>query len=357
MRRFVATTVGSLPDMAEVATAAVPTPAARGLAMPPEFAAHERTYLAWPCRRELWGPTLDAAKAQYAGVANAVAAFEPVTMACADAADAAEARAALAGEVEVVELPLDDSWLRDSGPAWLLSADGTERVGVHFGFNAWGQKFSGWERDAAVGARLVEHARDEVVTAPFVLEGGSFALDGAGTLLTTEQCLLHPSRNPTWSREDLEGGLRDYLGVERVVWLGDGLAEDRDTDGHVDLVAVCPRRGTVLLQSTAPGTPDHVAMADNHARARDAGLEVLDFPLLAHAEVAGEVVVCSYLNLYLSDRFAVVPLAGAPTDDEALERIADALGGQEVVGVPGDVLAYGGGGPHCITQQLPRRSA
>lgn len=342
--------------MADVAAHAAQAPAARGLAMPPEVHPHERTYMAWPCRRELWGPTLAQAKAQHAGVANAVSAFEPVTMACASEADAAEARAALDGRCEVVVLPLDDSWLRDSGPAWLLSADGTERVGVHFGFNAWGQKFEGWERDAAVGARLVEHAGDELVTAPLVLEGGSFALDGAGALLTTEQCLLHPSRNPTWSREDLERGLRRYLGAERVVWLGDGLAEDRDTDGHVDLIAVCPRPGVVLLQSTPPGTPDHVAMADNHGRARDAGLEVLDFPLLAHAEVAGEVVVCSYLNLYLSDRFAIVPLAGAPTDGEALERIADALDGQEVVGVPGDVLAYGGGGPHCITQQLPART-
>jgi agmatine deiminase len=331
------------------------TPAADGLAMPPEWAPHERTYMGWPCRRELWGAALADAKAEYAGVANAIAAFEPLTMVCGSPADAAEARAALTAGAEVLELPMDDSWLRDSGPMFVVDEAGGRRAGVHFRFNAWGDKFAGYEADVAIGARLVEHSGDELYAAPFVLEGGAILVDGAGTLLTTEQCLLHPNRNPSWSRDELERGLRDFLGVRQVVWLGEGLEEDRDTDGHVDMFAAFTGAGRVLLQSAPEGHPDHEPMADNHARARAAGLEVVDFPVPpAPAQVAGRSIGVAYLNAYLSDRFAVMPTAGAPSDAEARERVAAALPDHEVVAVPGATIAFGGGGPHCITQQVPR---
>jgi len=331
------------------------TPAEEGLAMPAEWAPHERTYMGWPCRRELWGPALADAKAEYAGVANAIAAFEPLTMVCATAEDAAEARAALTAGIEILELPADDSWLRDTGPLFVVDAAGTRRAGVHFRFNAWGEKFEGYDADAALGARLVAHAGAELFTAPFVLEGGAVLVDGAGTLLTTEQCLLHANRNPGWSREELERGLRDFLGVQRVVWLGQGLAEDRDTDGHVDMFAVLTAPGRVLLQSAPEGHADHEPMADNHARAAAAGLDVVDFPVPpAPAQVAGRDIGVAYLNVYLSDRFAVMPTAGAASDAEALDHVAAALPDQEVVAVPGATIAFGGGGPHCITQQVPR---
>ena len=324
--------------------------------MPPEWARHERTLMGWPCRRELWEGQLAAARAESAGVANAIAAFEPVTMVAGSAADAAEARAALTEAVEVVELPIDDSWLRDSGPIFVVDdvARPTRREAVHFGFNAWGGKFAPYDKDEAIGALLAWRLGDTVHKAPLVLEGGSIAVDGAGTLLTTEQCLLHPNRNPSLSKGRIEAHLMSFLGVERVVWLGQGLVEDRDTDGHVDLVAVFTGPGRVLLQSAEPGSPNHERLADNRERALAAGLEVVDFPVLAHDTVAGEDVAMSYLNFYLGDRFLVVPTAGRPEhDDEALARLADAYPGKEVVGVPGMVHAFGGGGPHCITQQVP----
>jgi agmatine deiminase len=324
--------------------------------MPPEWAPHERTLMAWPCRRELWGSELAAAKREYAAVANAVAAFEPLTMVCTGAADAAEARAALTGAAEIVQQPIDDSWLRDNGPIFVLDGDG-RRAGVHFRFNAWGEKFPPWERDAALGRRLVEHVGDDVFSAPLVLEGGSIAVDGAGTLVTTEQCLLNPNRNPELDREAIERHLRDYLGVRRIVWLGEGMSEDRDTDGHVDMLAAFTPAGELLLQSAPPGAPDHEPMLDNRARAKAAGLRVRDFPCLAHATVAGEPVLVSYMNFYVGARFVVAPLAGAATDEEALERIAGAYPGREVVGVPAATVAYGGGGPHCITQQVPEAGA
>jgi agmatine deiminase len=324
--------------------------------MPAEWAPHERTFMAWPTRLDLWGDQLEAAREDYAATANAVAAFEPVTMVCASAGEAAQARAALTAGVEIVELPIDDSWLRDNGPIFVADGEG-RRAGVHFGFNAWGEKFDPWDRDAAVGAHLVDLVADQCYQAPFVLEGGSIAVDGEGTLLTTEECLLNPNRNPGMTREEIEAGLRDHLGVETIVWLGQGLVEDRDTDGHVDMIAAFTRPGEVLLQSVEPNAPSHERMDENRARLVAAGLEVVDFPILASVEMGGEPVAVAQLNFYLCNGAAIVPLAGVDTDAEALERIAAAYPGREVVGVPGRVIAYGGGGPHCITQQVPDSSA
>jgi agmatine deiminase len=320
--------------------------------MPAEWAPHERTLMAWPTRREVWGDQLPQAKADYAATANAVAAFEPLTMVCANAEEASEARAALTGDAEVVELPIDDSWLRDSGPIFVLHAD-RRRAGVHFGFNSWGEKFAPWDNDAAIGGLLVDRLGDRRYDAPFVLEGGSVAVDGEGTVLTTEECLLNRNRNPQLSREEIEQGLRDYLGVETVVWLGQGLVEDRDTDGHIDLIAAFTRPGDVLLQSVAPGEPSHERMADNRERLQAAGLRIVDFPILPSVEVAGEEIAPSHLNFYLCNGGVVVPVAGVDSDGEALERIGAAYPRRDVVGVPGAVIAFGGGGPHCITQQVP----
>lgn len=320
-------------------------------AMPPEWAAHERTLMGWPCRPELWGDQLARAKEQYAGVANAVAAFEPVTMACATEADAAEVRAACTAAVQPLVLAMDDSWLRDSGPIFVLDGDG--RTGMQFGFNAWGEKFAPYADDVTIASRLCTELGISVERSELILEGGSIAVDGAGTLVTTEQCLRHPSRNPSWSADEIAAELCTRLGVERVVWLGRGLAEDRDTDGHVDLVAMPTGPGALLLQAVGPEDPNHDAMVDNRARAEAAGLAVTDFPLLARVEVAGEPVVASYLNGYVGERFVVVPLAGVASDVEAVERIGAAYPAQQVVGVPAEVIAFGGGGPHCITQQVP----
>ena len=331
-----------------------PTPAERGLHMPAEWEPHERTLMAWPCRTSLWAGQLDRAKQEYAGVANAIAAFEPVTMAVNGPREAAEVRAACDAAVEPLELPTNDSWMRDHGPIFVVSDDRRERVGVHFRFNAWGGKFAPFDRDERSGGVLASRYGDEVVAAPIVLEGGSIAVDGAGVLLTTEQCLLHPGRNPELGREEISGHLHELLGVDRVIWLGQGLVEDRDTDGHVDLIADFIAPGKVLLQSAPAANINHERLAQNHGIARAAGLQIIDFPVLAYDKVEDEEVVCSYLNFYLGERFCVVPTFGQDAkDDEALRRIADALPGHEIVGVPALTIAWGGGGPHCITQQVP----
>jgi len=327
------------------------TPREDGFAMPPEWAPHERTLMAWPARESLWGEALEQAKADYAETANAIAAFEPVTMVVRPGA-AGEVRRALTGAVDVLELPIDDSWLRDSGPIFLLGAGGTRAASV-WGFNAWGRRFEPFDDDVLVGRRLCERLGVPAYDAGMVLEGGSVIVDGAGTALTTEQCLLNPNRNPDLSKDEIEARLRDFLGVDRVVWLGQGLVEDRDTDGHIDLIAAFTGPGRVLIQMVDEANPNYVACLDNVRRLEAAGLEVLTLDWLPYDRVAGEEVAASYMNLYVCNDAVIVPTTGSEWDELATARIGEAFAGREVVEVPGAVLAYGGGGPHCITQQLP----
>jgi agmatine deiminase len=204
-----------------------------------------------------------------------------------------------------------------------------------------------------VGRLIAEHLGDPVVEGGMVLEGGSILTDGAGTLLTTEQCLLNPNRNPSLSREEIEATLRDRLGVDTILWLGMGLLEDRDTDGHVDLIAAFTHPGEVLLQTVAEDNPNFEHCQKNHAVLVSSGVRVVELPYLPYATVAGETVAGSYLNFYICNGGVIAPVAGADTDAAALETIAGCYPGREVVPVPGLVLAYGGGGPHCITQQVP----
>jgi agmatine deiminase len=325
-----------------------------GTRLPAEWEPHERTLMAWPCRHELWSETIDQARSDYATVADAIAECEPVTMIANPGAEAAEARAACSPLVEIMELPLDDSWIRDSGPIYVRERDG-RRVAVHFEFNSWGEKFSPWDRDAAVGGLVAAQLEDPVVRAPMVLEGGSICGDGAGTLLTTEQCLLNPNRNPGLSRTEIEDTLGRYLGIERVVWLGQGLVEDRDTDGHVDLIASFIRPGQVMLQTVEPDNPNFANCEENRARLEAAGIEVLEMPYLPYGRVAGEAVAVGYMNSYICNDAVIVPVTGAKTDEEALAIFGRAFPARKIVPVPGLILAYGGGGPHCITQQVPTR--
>jgi agmatine deiminase len=308
--------------------------------------------MAWPCRMALWGSTLDQARVDTATVANAIADFEPVTMVANAGAQAAEARDACASGVEIVTLPIDDSWMRDSGPIYVYG-DGGGRVAMHFRFNAWGGKYPPWDRDAAVGALIAERLGDEVVPVPMVLEGGSILSDGQGTLLTTEQCLLNPNRNPALDREAIEQLLSSHLGIERFVWLGQGLVEDRDTDGHVDLIAAFAPDGRVLLQMVDSENPNFDHCQGNKARLLQAGIEVLEVPFLPYVYVAGEEVAASYMNFYICNGAVIVPVSGTDTDEAALTVIGEAYPGRQIVPVPGAVLAFGGGGPHCITQQVP----
>lgn len=324
--------------------------------MPAEWAPHEHTLMAWPCRAELWADHLDEAEHDVATIAVAIAELEPVTM-IARPADAERAAARCGPKVDIVELPLDDSWVRDTGPMYVF--DGSRRVAVDATFNAWGHKFEPYGDDAALVERWCDRTGDERRPLDLVLEGGAITVDGEGTLLTTESCLLHPNRNPSLSRTEIERRLTHGLGAMRVVWVPSGL-DDRDTDGHVDTVACFARPGLVLVQGCDDPRwrdADRVAITrrciDGALDAAGRRLEVLDVPVLPVVDVDGEQYAVPYLNLYVCNGGVVVPVTSHPADADALAIIGAAFPGRRVIGVPGRILAYGGGGPHCITMQVP----
>ena len=340
------------------------TPRAAGYRMPAEWAPHERCLMAWPssARAKVWGEFYLHAQASYAAVAHAIAAFEPVTM-VARPDDAGAARSYCGSEnIEVLELPIDDSWLRDSGPIFLVGPGG-ELAAADFRFNSWGEKYLPYDLDATVSERLCDLLGVKRFPAPLVLEGGAITVDGEGTLVTTESCLLHPSRNPELTKDEIERHLKDYLGVEKVVWLqsGLGLEEDPDTDGHVDGVAFFAGPGRLVLHMVRDTShPDYEAFQENRRRletsdARGRALEVIELDARSRPVVLGGVsIVETYLNGYFCNGGLIVPTAGTADDESALESLRAIVPDRKVVGVPSPVIAYGGGGVHCITQQVPR---
>jgi agmatine deiminase len=327
------------------------------MSMPAEWAPHELTLVAWPQRDDAWrGTTIEAARDTHAEVVAAIAQFEPVLL-VADPSQAADARSRVpSANVELLELPIDDSWLRDSGPILLSDGEG-KRVGVDFRFNAWGEAFSPYENDAAVAGRILSHLGIERIDSQMVLEGGSIAVDGNGLLVTTEQCLLDPSRNPELGYREIASELEERLGVERVVWLGEGLLEDTDTDGHVDNICAFFSPGKAVLQTVAEETDANWASTrENLRRLEAAGVEVVELDLLPR--IPGEddgVVVVPYTNFYVANGALIVPVGTVDPDmdAEALRRLGELYPGREVIGIDGRTLALGGGGIHCITQQVP----
>jgi agmatine deiminase len=330
------------------------TPAEAGFAMPAEWAPHAGCLMAWPSRRDLWNEQLADAKSEYAGVARAIAAFEPVLMVC-NPGHEQEVRDLCGAGIEPLPIPIDDSWARDSGPNFVRNAAGGIAA-VSFRFNAWGGRWHPHDNDDALARRVAAHLGMPVFEAPFVLEGGAFLVDGEGTLITTEQCLLNPNRNPELDRGQIEQGLRDYLGVSTVVWLKSGHSTDTGpagTDGHLDGVACFLAPGRVMLElpvdpadAEYAGGQDNLTALTGVVDARGRTIEVSRFDPGPEAEV-------SFANLYLANGAVVVATGGTAADEPALETLAGLFPDREVVGVPGLTIAAGGGGVHCITQQIP----
>ena len=327
--------------------------------MPAEFGPHERTVLCWPTRESLYGELMSQAEDAHAQVARAIAGYEPVSMIVNPGPAVARAAELCGGRVEIVEMPIDDSWFRDSGPIYVT--DGEDRVATDWAFNGWGTKYAPWDQDDQAARRWAQHEGHATKRIPMVLEGGSLTVDGEGTLITTIQCLMHLNRNPDLTKLDIEERLGDELGITTVIWLPYGLADDDDTDGHVDNVAVYARPGTVVLQGCDdPNEPDHLRMNVNARWARGSAdaagrlLEVVEIPVLPFVEIGGERRPVPYGNFYVGNGFVLVPTAGHQADIDMLAIIGEQFPGREVVGLDvGPILAYGGGGIHCITQQVP----
>lgn len=333
-----------------IAEVAERTPVSDGFSMPPEWLPHEGCYMAWPCNRRTWGDELDKASTAYAAVAAAVNQFEPVTMlATAETADAA--RAALPVGTRVLEVPLNDSWMRDNGPIFVTSAHGEMAI-VDFRFNGWGGKSLPSDRDDAVPRVLAHHLGMRRYRASIVLEGGAFYVDGEGTSLTTEQCLLNPNRNPGLSKEDMERLLGAYLGIEKVIWLT-SFVRDSFTDGHVDGQAAFVGPGVVVAARSREN--DNIGQLRASVDASGRRLEVIELPQPKDQHWKDRRLATSYVNFYIANGGVVVPVYDDPADEEALAILAQAFPDRKIVAVEGRAIAYGGGVIHCITQQRPRR--
>jgi agmatine deiminase len=355
------------------------TPAADGFRMPAEWEPHAGTWMAWPERPDTWRDGAEPARIAFAEVARAIAASEPVTV-TASPTGLESARSALPASCRVVELATDDAWMRDIGPTFVVD-DAGERRGVDWIFNAWGGLQGGlyapWDRDDAAASAILELERVGRYRAPMVLEGGAIHTDGEGTLLTTEECVLDPNRNPLESRSEIERHLREHLGVETVIWLGLGVFQD-ETGGHVDNLVCFVRPGVVALTWTDDrDDPQYERSLDARRRleaatdARGRSLEVhlvhQPGPLsMTDAEAAGLLTVdgskprragdrlaASYVNFFIANTRVVVPRLDERHDDQAHEQLAALFPEREVVGVDAREILLGGGNVHCITQQVP----
>jgi agmatine deiminase len=324
--------------------------------MPAEWEPHARCWMMWPRRTEIW-PSLPDTCREFANVAEAIAAFEPVTMAV-HPEDVDAAKRCLPGEVTLFPVPIDDSWARDAGPCFLVDDEGG-RLGVDFQFNAWGGKYAPYDRDDAFAAAVLAESQVERVASPLVAEGGGVSVDGEGTLLTTLSCFPNPNRNPGWTPERIGAELMEMLGVETVVWLP-GDPGELETDGHVDGIAVFCGPGRVLAETASQ--PNDPLLAEKQANldalhaatdAKGRPLEVLEMPAALAAEACGERFCNSYVNFYIANGAIVMPKYGVAEDAWAQEILRDAFPDREIVSVAIPNIAVGGGGIHCITQQEP----
>lgn len=318
--------------------------------MPAEWEPHERTLMQfvppqnWPAR-----DYPDAAR-EWATVANAAAEFEPVSIAVRPQ-DRTLAGRLLSRAIDIVEMPLNDGWSRDSGPIFVHDGRGERRI-RGFTFNGWSEKFPPYDADAKVKWRFADRFGWPIDPIKFVLEGGAISVDGEGTLLTTEECLLHPTRNPGFGKAAQETLLKRKLGVEKIIWLGKGISPDPITNGHVDGLCVFVAAGTVLLQTTEDRNDENYAITRDTKRrlrgerdAKGRSLEIIELPL------QDDVL---HINLYICNGGVIVPTADDPRQDDApMAILREIFPDRQVDGVTDRVIAGGGGGVHCITQQVP----
>ena len=317
----------------------------------PEWAPHEAVWIGFPSHAELWQDDLEAAREEVAAFAAAVAAEgqgEQVWLVAADEAAAAEARR-LAPFARAIVEPFGDIWLRDT--AAIVLGSGADRRAADFAFNGWGGKYD-LPGDDTIGARLAKVAGLPCARSDWILEGGALDGDGSGTVLTTEQCLLNPNRNPGMDKRAVEEALRRDLGFARVVWLDEGLLNDH-TDGHIDNLARFVAPGRVAIPTPAAGDPNAAVYADAARRLADAGLDIVTLPSPGEVIRDGEIVPASYMNFYIGNAAVVVPLYGAANDEAAVAAVQALFLDRKAVGLSADHVLTGGGSFHCISQQLP----
>lgn len=320
--------------------------------MPAEWAPQDWIWIGFPAHANLWEEDLEPAQAQMAAFANAVAETgQQVRLVVRDDVAEVQARALVSASVAIEQHPYGDIWLRDTGPLTVLGPEGARRA-QGFGFNGWGGKYL-LPGDQDTGPSLAAAGGLDYQRADWILEGGAIESDGTGLVVTTEQCLLNPNRNPSLSRAQIWGNLQRDLGFDRVLWLGDGLAGDH-TDGHVDNLARLVGEGVIAIP-LASGTddPNAAVYADARQRAQQFGLEVRDVPSPGLVGEAGDAEPASYMNFAVCNEVVVVPIYGSPHDDDAVAAVGALFPGRTAVGLRADAVLTGGGSFHCASQHVP----
>ncbi|GAV56462.1 PAD_porph domain-containing protein [Cephalotus follicularis] len=369
------------------------TPAAHGFHMPAEWEPHSQCWMGWPERQDNWRDNAVHAQQIFARVASAISKFEPVTV-CASAAQWDNARSQLPEHVRVVEMSMNDSWFRDTGPTFVVnkstSNSGTPEqkvAGIDWNFNSWGGVYDGcyqdWSLDILVARKILGIEKLPRFPHTMILEGGSIHVDGEGTCLTTEECLLNKNRNPHLTKDQIESELKAYLGVRKVIWLPFGLyvlTGDDDTNGHIDNMCCFVKPGVVLLSWTDDKTDaqyersiEAFSVLSDATDAIGRKLEIIKLhvpgPLYMTDEEAAGVVqddeaksrlpgtrlAASYLNFYIANGAIITPQFGDQKwDDEAVRVLSQTFPDHEMVKIEGArEIVLAGGNIHCITQQQP----
>lgn len=340
------------------------TPAALGYRMPAEWHPHAATWLTWPKDPITWPDRVADVQEIFLQFIEALTPHERVCLlvddegAVQEVTRLCEGRGIQRANLELLRVPTVDSWIRDYGPNFLLREDGTLAFN-HWGFNAWGGKYETLMRDADVPARLTTLADVPRFVPGIVLEGGSIDVNGAGTVLTTEQCLLHPNRNPSCSREDLARCLREFLGVSQVIWLGEGIEGD-DTDGHVDDITRFVTADTIVtVVEDDPADPNHGPLLDNLMRlgaARQPNGDpwrVVPLPMPGRVMADDDRLPASYANFYIGNGVVLVPVYRHANDAAAVAVLQGLFPDRRVVPIQSEALVWGMGSIHCVTQQQP----
>ncbi|MDO7908201.1 agmatine deiminase family protein [Paenibacillus sp. JX-17] len=337
-------------------------PQALQYTMPAEWEKHERTFLSWPVQDSMVYPDDYEDVCQgYTELVSAIAEFEPVTLVV-NPSDLEKVRPLFKGQhVELLPLEHNDAWLRDNGPTFVVNAEG-ERAGINWRFNAWGGKYEPWDLDDAVAPYILEKLNIRRFDAPLVMEGGSIHVDGEGTLLTTEECLLNPNRNPDLTREQIEEQVKMHLNVSQIIWLKRGLSGD-ETDGHVDNVACFAAPGKIIMQVCNDPADENYKITQENLKilreskdARGRALEVIEIeqpPLAMHEESR---LTLSYLNFYFVNGGLILPVFGGAaeeTDRKAAEVLQNLYPERRIRTINGMAIIREGGNVHCTTQQLP----
>jgi agmatine deiminase len=335
--------------------------------MPAEWETHAATWLSWPHKRESWPGIFERIPRVWGSMIRALRGSEEVRLLCGDAAMEDEARRELGGDltgVRVFRIPTNDAWIRDYGPIFVRAPEvSTAREGVAltaWGFNSWGGKYGPWDLDETVPAKIGGALDFPVHETGMILEGGSIDSDGEGTILTTESCLLHPNRNPSLDRRQIERRLGRWLGARKVLWLGEGIVGD-DTDGHVDDLTrfVAPGRVVTAVETDATDE-NYRPLQENRERLRgmtDAAgrkLEVIDLPMPTPVHHEGHRCPASYANFLIANAAVLVPTFRSPRDETALGIIRDLFPDRRVAGIDCHDMVWGLGAVHCVSHEQPK---